>query len=652
MTKDKVEMILEDVNGSQEQADVVNPEFAEAKSKFKEKISLWKFLFSENRWRILSRKNIRDATDRATSEAKVHFEKRVRAIENAYEEKVSKAEATSVPYVMDEDEALIEKAFYESENTFIAKAVEESMESIGYKKLKKGVKKGKKRQELEVALRKSFGGMVGIGLGFGAVEFGHEQILAIQRSCRLRYKMDGHFFAIVDNFKSYIIGRGLKFKVGVPAIQEALEKKYWEFNDMEIEQNDYVINMLIDGERFSRYAEADPVETEDSKDDEDTKKNFVVLDITPTEITGAEIVENKFPAYWLRTGIDSRGKEFDIWYKSSLFDRIEARGLKPEKDQDTEGSDAQTVYQMKFGGDVRGFPPFARILRVLRYYEMFINDVRRLYHEQSKIILVKYIPKGFRGFDKPLSQSVKGGVILKGIKDVVDYEFKAPQQSRGPIEAIGRLMRLTTAAGSRMPEFIAFMDGNTAVYASVKKMENPFSNAVVDYQDAFKNFFDQEVRIFLAWAIKNDILEKEYEMEVFEEEAIEQAFNILVHAINEKGEVLEASLAVVGALEGKSKKVKVDTLTIPIDWIFPDMVSDEPLQIAQRMKVLLESRIISRQTASTQAGFNWKLEVLRMAKEALMASEEDKRRDEEEKNLIDQGREGETKNFGHSELEM
>ncbi len=145
-------------------------------------------------------------------------------------------------------------------------------------------------------------------------------------------------------------------------------------------------------------------------------------------------------------------------------------------------------------------------------------------------------------------------------------------------------------------------------------------------------------------------------MEVFEEEAIEQAFEVLVQAINtsdeDKLDLAESAQAVVDALEGKSKKVKVDTLTIPIEWIFPDMVSDEPLKIAQRMKIQLDSRIISRQSASTQAGNNWKLEVLRMAKEALMASEEDKRRDEEEKDLIDQGRADETKNFGHSPLEV
>ncbi len=81
MAKHKVDAILEDVNGSQEQADVVNPELAEVKSALKKRFSLWRFLFSENRPRVLSRKDIRDGIDRATSEVKAHFENRVQAIE-------------------------------------------------------------------------------------------------------------------------------------------------------------------------------------------------------------------------------------------------------------------------------------------------------------------------------------------------------------------------------------------------------------------------------------------------------------------------------------------------------------------------------------------------------------------------------------------
>ncbi len=275
-----------------------------------------------------------------------------------------------------------------------------------------------------------------------------------------------------------------------------------------------------------------------------------------------------------------------------------------------------------------------------------------MYHEQARVILVKYIPKGFRGFDKPLSKTVKGGIVLKGVKDVVDYEFKSPQLDAGPVEAIGRLYRLTISSGSRMPEFIAFMDAKTGVFASVKKMETPFSNAVVDYQDAFKGFLETEIRIFLKWAIEEDFLKEEYEVEVFEEEAIEQAFEILIDAINSGAKIKESAQAVADALEEKTKKITVKTLDAPIDWIFPDMVSDEPLKLAQRMKLQLENGIISKQTASTQSGLNWKLEVSRMAREALMASEAEKEKDDDEANLLSQGRVDEIPNFGLSEVNV
>ena len=633
---DKVEKILDDVNGTQTEASMINPEVDQAKTYFGGRMQALRFFIHENRPRLLSRRTIRKATDRVSSESKVNFEKRLQFMEDEAERKTDSPDQLSYD---EDDEVMIEEAFYNSKETFLAKAVKESMENIGLSNMKQG----KEREKIESALGRSFGGMTGLGLGFGAIEFGHEQIIAIQKACRLRNKMDAHFGAIVDNFKSYIIGRGVKFKFNVPEIQEVVQEKYWDFNDMESEQNVYLIDLLVNGERFSRYKKAELTEGE---------KNFVVLSIDSVEISDIDVVEKKFPAYYLRKGLTALGKEIEFWYKSSFFDKIEERGLEVGEVRDTDDSKEEEVYHMKFGGDVRGFPPFARILRVLRFLETFIKDVSRLYHEQARVILVKYIPKNYRGFDKPLSKTVKGGIVLKGIKDVVDYEFKSPKISAGPVETIGRLYRITISSGSRMPEFIAFMDAKSGVFASVKKMETPFSNAVLDYQDAFKCFLETEVRIFLKWAIEEEFLKDEYEVEVFEEEAIEQAFEILIDAINSGAKIKESSQAVVDVLEEKTKKIKVKTLEAPIDWIFPDMVSDEPLALAERMKIQLESGIISKQTASTQSGLNWKLEVSRMAREALMASNAEKEKDDEEANLLSQGRENEIPDFGISELDI
>ena len=324
---DKVEQILDDVNGTQVEASMINPEVDQAKTYFGGRMKALRFFIHENRPRLLSRRTLRKATDRVSSESKVHFERRLQVIEDEVERKADSPD--QVDYE-DEDERLIEETFYNSKETFLAKAVKESMENIGLSEMKQN----KKRDKIEAALRRSFGGITGLGLGFGSIEFGHEQIVAIRNVCRLRFEMDGYLGAIVDNFKSYIIGRGVKFKFNVSEIQEVVEKKYWDFNDMESEQNNYLIEALVNGERFSRYKKAEPIEGE---------KNFVVLNIDSVEISDIDVVEKKFPAFYLRKGLTALGKEIEFWYKSSFFDKIEERGQEGEQERDVEDSKGEEV---------------------------------------------------------------------------------------------------------------------------------------------------------------------------------------------------------------------------------------------------------------------------------------------------------------------
>lgn len=438
--------------------------------------------------------------------------------------------------------------------------------------------------------RRIWAGMFGAHGIFSSPEYDFQfsTMSEIRKQANMRYQIDPHIGGFIDSILSYIVGTGIKFKCSDPECHEYLEREYWNFNVMENYHKERVLKVLLNGEQFAKYHVTDA-------------GRMVVFQIDPDYITEIEYEDRFNLAY---KEVDENGADKE-WHLDVDYEEHTEKGLKSK--YESAAQDKDKVFHMKIGLGTRGKPIALRVLRYAQYYEDFVRDCQRHWHEQSRCIIVKTVSKSSTDYDEVgnIYPSVSGGLMLVAVKDEIEYQFMSPQMNSGGADVLGRMLRMSLSTGFRTPEVVGFVDASESVYASIKTTMNPFTYMIMDYQDLVKSWHGAEARLFLQRGIDNGDLKEKVKIKTFDQDKVAEAAVFVFESISTLS-ITELDKGVKDIM-GEPKIKEVDTIDVPIEFILPDVIEQNIKELTDAYKVHDEMGWAHKSLISTKLGWPYQL---------------------------------------------
>lgn len=513
----------------------------------------------------------------------------------------------------------------------------------------KGERLKKAINGLATILEAATGGWITVGGGARGLIYDREiipeQLFLAQDATVLRVRSDPHASGIIQNMQFYTIGQGVTWGTPSQEITQWLTE-FRQMNKMEMRERKMVREIFQEGEYFWIYF-VDP----------DTGK-VKTRKWRPKELTEIEThnqdVETRL-AY--RREIDfADGTDDDKWYQDINYEvqREEFDGQSSEH-----GLESNIYIQMSKYGDLdnlRGWPPMYSVLRWLKYLEDFVVDRARLHHERAKVIWFQQRKgtasrKGTSGSGglNPLLAPKGGSMWIED--DTVSYRAQALDLSSGDAEKDAMLIIYAISSGVNMPMHVWNQRSDQQVYASIKKAETPFSQAILANQRFHEEEWEERDMFVVRKAVEAGALPDTVEIIKHDEDLVIHALQRINERVAEGYPVDEIVKEADNILAPGMKKVKIPTVEVEITRTFPDVVQEAPLDTAKVLLIHQKMGIVSDATLSTKAGYDWHEELLRKLQEAkqkaaLAAMEEGEEEREKKKqglpNLIDDKKNNDT----------
>jgi len=451
----------------------------------------------------------------------------------------------------------------------------------------------------------------------GNKHLSQEELFLIQDAAYLRAHTDPLGASIIGNFINFVIGRGVQVDCFVPEIEAQL-RLFRRQNDMDTKEMEMVKNTFMNGEFFLKLKSSDDrirvygvppqnvVNIEPNADDFNEVLNYEVLPPRAWNSDSSKFYYDKSEAKWIK----------DIRY---FLDENT-----PENTNSKKADTDEFMQFIKIGNydEVRGRSPFQPILRYLKYAEDYTIDRMRLNHERSKVIMIKYVSSGSPTQDKP-QVAPRGGIVLIANENT-RYEFLDSHIDADDSKEDGMWILHHIGAGIVMPIHILQQRADQGAYASIKKMDTPFTQNILRWQDFFERHWLMLDRFVIKKKVADGKLKKSYEVpafiglnsggsleaaEFFSELNGRMLAMVMDNVPNDKI-IKEVSDQI--QKQKMNKNVKVNTEDIPVNRIFPDTVKENPLEIAKVLFLHTKMGLVSMSTAARKAGYDWRAELNQM----------------------------------------
>jgi hypothetical protein len=442
-----------------------------------------------------------------------------------------------------------------------------------------------------------------------------DELFIMQDSAVAKYLSDPHATSIVNNIRYYTIGSGVYVKAPDPKVQDVI-RKFNQNNRMDRRSKRMVQMGYLKGEYFM------PLFVNPKTGD------VYVRSIPPSEVTEVETdpqdmeTNTAYHRQTLITNTQSASsisfKPIDKWYTDLDYFLRSSNGepISPSPHSDLTEPNVYMMF-VKYGleDEIRGRVPMFPILRFLKYYEDFLVDRIRINHERSKVVWIKSITgRSTEALIKD-RKSPKGGTMLVENENV-KYRIEAAKLESADAERDGLLILYHIGSGVNLPLHVLDQRADQAVYASIKKSDSPFTQMIMDHQDFWYNHFELLYRAQIKFKIKAGQLPKTTKIDSHLLESQVAAAQFINTAVVEKklsnDEIIDEAKKIMD--QGKSS-TDVPTEEIPLDIIFPDVVSENLLEQAQVLQIHANIGIASRATLSSKAGYNWQMELRNLMSE-------------------------------------
>jgi len=412
---------------------------------------------------------------------------------------------------------------------------------------------------------------------------------------------DPHAASIVKNTANYVIGRGLVIKCAHP-VPQAHIAKFNEDNDMAIEARNMVADCYTEGELFNALFAS--TRTGRVRRRSVPTREVVEIECHPEDATVPVAYKRMRNLFGPRPSA-----EFEWWadigYEAQKDDELDG----VTSDHDNELSEVETILHMKYGSDLRGRLPMEPILKWLQIYEGWITDRARLNHERSKVLFIKKIKNRSGETIARYQRPPKGGVTLIATENL-EWDILESKIQAGDAKDDGLSLLYMIGSGVCYPIHILDQRADQEVYASIKKAETPFSNMIAAEQEFYRFYFTKMYRWVLKMGVKYGKLPKKVKVRRFTTEIESEAMERLLEGVRKVGyskalkEVVDDFLGDPDIVD-QMKEVSIPTEEVEINFIFPEIVREDPLDLAREIFLLEQTALFSRTTLAALRGFDY-----------------------------------------------
>lgn len=423
-----------------------------------------------------------------------------------------------------------------------------------------------------------------------------DELSAIQDACFKKYVLDPLGKSIVMNMQYFTVGKGVKVSSVSDEVSEWLTD-FRAYNRMGKREKKMIRSSYIEGEYFLKYIKdgnkvhlrkVAPNRVRDIKTKEDDVEQIISYQVTKMDGTEESTIKD--------VSADLKSSEMSLFGDKALVGN-------------------KYIQFIRYGEEeyLRGQPPMYPILRYLRHYEDWVVDRMRLNHERAKVVWIRSRTGTTTATpDSPLV-APKGGIILEE-NPSIKYRIESAKLDAGDAKEDGLAILYSVGAGINMPLHVLTQITSEQVYASIKKADSPFSQMIESNQDMWKEEWDFMYRFGMKLSGKFDGVK--FKIPYYPDDARTEALKLINEMIVDRKSTEEIIKEAKKVLDRKSgKKINATIDDVPITQVFPDVVNEDPLSIAKALYVHKKMKIVSNQTASERAGYNWQEELAKMITE-------------------------------------
>jgi len=480
--------------------------------------------------------------------------------------------------------------------------------------------------------------------------------------------------AIPDTYERFVLGRGIKFRCEVPAVQEVLEK-FWRDNDMENFSRQRIWLLIVESELFILYylgndgtvlvREIPPAEITEIETDPDDKATILAYHRSfVTSANVANIEDRYYP---------------DIEYYNYKSNPLIGITSQWEGEKGWQGPNKLVQY-VKFmpNREVRSRIFLERVLKWANLFKQWLYDRAIINHEKGRVVWILTISTRKSDAWERYKPAPAGGTIKISTPDK-KWEVVNAKIGADDAKEDGMFLIYQITAGSGIPMHVLTQRADAAVYASLRKMDTPFSQNVLAVQDfvsdnLFKKMFKVVIRanveagnlpekVVVKKFIKEHLVYKHrclYENyrngDITYKDYLDEVLRILTTVINsddydnnlvdvkfvtecmqlrtdcqqEMVEVLESNKSENKEFLNRIVKifetgvdVEIETENIPIQIVFPDVVRENIAEMAKVLQIHDSMKIASKTTLAAKAGYDPEQEIYLKRRDKLFTNPQD-----------------------------
>lgn len=422
---------------------------------------------------------------------------------------------------------------------------------------------------------------------FNSREQPESDLTAAQDAAYSATFLDPHFNALITNLTNYVIGGGVKIAVSNKRLQDFIDDSL-RHNEFGLFQRDIVLKTIQMGEFWLgmftenngtvNLTEYQTYEITDVETAKDNRRKYLAYQYTPPDFNYKEdwIADYRY--------FDQKTDEVN-YTKSINHDKL---------------TNDKVIMFVKYnkGSEVRGRVPFGGSLKYFRMARDFLFDRFILNHERNRVIWLKKISRRTpesREIQKPVGfMSGTNFPFGKVIQIQTDEDIQAISAKIDGGDAKPDYLNILymACADGQAPLIVVDQRASEEVYASMKRSSNPFHQSIIAWRTFFGYYFTNIIRYMIIQGVKYGKL-REYGL----------------------GKTTTLKKENYPFLEFENKKdVRMSIEDIPINVIFPDVFTEDPLNQARADALMLDRNVISRETVATRQGLNYSDEMSKMDK--------------------------------------
>jgi len=495
-------------------------------------------------------------------------------------------------------------------DNFYIPAIESSKdEFIRYEKLiaAKGYKNLSTGEKIKISQLMGSTGWTPTTLDTATVRSGTgDDLSAIQDACFKKYTVDPLGKSIVMNFQYFVIGKGIKVTCVVPELQEFI-LEFDRLNKMVNRRKNMVRSAYVEGEYFLKYVIVDenvylrkvePLNIEDIYTAEDDIEQILGYKVKKADDSETYIVKDINYNWNIKT--------FNSQVDSAVFSKA---------------SDDKFIQHIKYGEEeyLRGMPPLYPVLRWIKMYEDWLIDRVRLNHERAKVVWIRTRTGTKReNLTNPMS-APKGGIMLDEDQNT-KYRTESSKLDSTEAKEDGLSILYMIGSGVNMPIHVLNQRASENVYASIRKADSPLSQMIEDAQTMWRH--EWETMYKTAISLSGRFKDKKFPVPTYKEEDKIKAMKTVNKMVLDGKSNIEIIKEAEEILKGSRRIEKVPLEKVPINQIFPQVVQENALDLAKVLFLHMKMGIVSEQTASERAGYDWQEELVKGIKQVKDKPEE------------------------------